>query len=210
MLIPNVIQRTASGERAYDLYSRLLEDRIILLTTDVNPTSSAIICAELLYLESVNPDKDIQFYINSPGGSVSDGLAIYDTMNFIKCGVSTICMGMAASMGAFLLSSGTKGKRFILPNAEVMIHQPSGGMQGQATEMEIVTNHILQTKKRLTQIIADNTGKPFDEVYKACERDNYLTAEQALDFGLVDKIIERKIPIIGATKTEIKDTDTED
>lgn len=188
-LIPNVIQRTSNGERAYDLFSRLLDDRIIMLNEEVTDASAAVICAELLYLESVDSSKDICLYINSPGGSVTAGLAIYDTMNYIKCDVSTVCMGMAASMGAFLLSSGAKGKRFCLPNAEVMIHQPLGGCKGQATDIEIHTNHLLRLKKKLTQTLADNTGKSYDEMVAACERDNFLTAEEALQFGLIDKII---------------------
>lgn len=191
-LIPNVIQRTTNGERAYDLMSRLLQDRIIMLTEEVTDASASVICAELLYLESVDPTKDIQLYINSPGGSVTAGLAIYDTMNFVKCDVSTICMGMAASMGAFLLSSGAKGKRFCLPNAEVMIHQPLGGAQGQATDIQIHAEHILRTKKRLTQILADNAGCDYEKMAAACERDNFLTAEEALDFGLIDQIVITK------------------
>ena len=191
-LIPNVIQRTTNGERAYDLMSRLLQDRIIMLTEEVTDASASIICAELLYLESIDPNKDIQLYINSPGGSVTAGLAIYDTMNFVKCDVSTICMGMAASMGAFLLSSGAKGKRFCLPNAEVMIHQPLGGAQGQATDIQIHAEHILRTKKRLTQILADNAGCDYEKMADACERDNFLTAEEALNFGLIDQIVTTK------------------
>ncbi len=191
-LIPNVIQRTTNGERAYDLMSRLLQDRIIMLTEEVTDASASVICAELLYLESIDPTKDIQLYINSPGGSVTAGLAIYDTMNFVKCDVSTICMGMAASMGAFLLSSGTKGKRFCLPNAEVMIHQPLGGAQGQATDIQIHAEHILRTKKRLTQILANNAGCDYEKMAAACERDNFLTAEEALDFGLIDQIVTTK------------------
>ena len=191
-LIPNVIQRTTNGERAYDLMSRLLQDRIIMLTEEVTDASASVICAELLYLESIDPNKDIQLYINSPGGSVTAGLAIYDTMNFVKCDVSTICMGMAASMGAFLLSSGAKGKRFCLPNAEVMIHQPLGGAQGQATDIQIHAEHILRTKKRLTQILADNAGCDYEKMADACERDNFLTAEEALNFGLIDQIVTTK------------------
>ena len=191
-LIPNVIQRTPNGERAYDLYSRLLEDRIVMLNEDVNAMSASVICAQLLYLESVDPNKDICLYINSPGGSVSDGLAILDTMNFIKPDVSTICMGMAASMGAVLLAAGAKGKRFCLPHSEVMIHQPLGGAQGQATDIEIATKHILRTKKTLYAILSAATGKNFDEVTAACERDNWLTAEEAMNFGLIDKIIANR------------------
>lgn len=191
-LIPNVIQRTSNGERAYDLMSRLLNDRIIMLTEEVTDATASIICAELLYLESIDDKSDIYLYINSPGGSVSAGLAIYDTMNFIKCDVHTICMGMAASMGAFLLSSGTKGKRSCLPNAEVMIHQPLGGAQGQATDIMIHTEHLMRIKKRLTQILADNAGCDYDKMADACERDNYLTAEEALAFGLIDEIITNR------------------
>ena len=191
-LIPNVIQRTSNGERAYDLMSRLLDDRIIMLTEEVTDASASIICAEMLYLESLDSTKDIILYINSPGGSVTAGMAIYDTMNFVKCDVQTICMGMAASMGAFLLSSGAKGKRYCLPNAEVMIHQPLGGAQGQATDIQIHAEHILRMKKNLTQILADNAGKPFDEMAAACERDNFLTAEEALNFGLIDPIIAKR------------------
>lgn len=191
-LIPNVIQRTSNGERAYDLMSRLLNDRIIMLTEEVTDATASIICAELLYLESIDDKSDIYLYINSPGGSVSAGLAIYDTMNFIKCDVHTICMGMAASMGAFLLSSGAKGKRSCLPNAEVMIHQPLGGAQGQATDIMIHTEHLMRIKKRLTQILADNAGCDYDKMADACERDNYLTAEEALAFGLIDEIITNR------------------
>lgn len=191
-LVPNVIQRTPNGERAYDLYSRLLEDRIVMLNEDVNAMSASVICAQLLYLESVDPNKDIYLYINSPGGSVSDGLAILDTMNFIKPDVSTICMGMAASMGAVLLSTGAKGKRLCLPHSEVMIHQPLGGAQGQATDIEIATKHILRTKKTLYEILSDATGKTLDEVTAACERDNWLTAEEAQKFGLVDGILSKR------------------
>ena len=191
-LIPNVVQRTSNGERAYDLMSRLLDDRIVMLSEEVTDASASIICAEMLYLESQDPNKDIILYINSPGGSVSAGMAIYDTMNFIKCDVQTICLGMAASMGAFLLSSGTKGKRYCLPNAEVMIHQPLGGAQGQATDIEIHAAHILRMKKNLTQILANNSGESYDEVAAACERDNFLTAEEALKFGLIDQIITKR------------------
>ena len=191
-LVPNVIQRTPNGERAYDLYSRLLEDRIVMLNEDVNPMSASVICAQLLYLESVDPNKDIYLYINSPGGSVSDGLAILDTINFIKPDVSTICMGMAASMGAVLLAAGAKGKRLCLPHSEVMIHQPLGGAQGQATDIEIATKHILRTKKTLYEILSDATGKTLDEVTAACERDNWLTAEEAQKFGLVDGILSKR------------------
>ena len=191
-LIPNVIERTSNGERAYDLYSRLLNDRIIMLTEEVNNTTAAVICAQLLYLESIDPDKDIYFYINSPGGSISDGMAIYVTMQYIKCDVSTICMGMAASMGAFLLSSGTKGKRYILPNAEVMIHQPLGGAKGQASDIQIQAEHILRTKRRLNQILSENTGMPIADIEHATDRDNWLTADEAVAYGLVDEILKHR------------------
>lgn len=191
-LIPNVIERTTNGERAYDLFSRLLTDRIILLNEEITDQTAAVVCAQLLYLESENNTKDICMYINSPGGSVSAGLAIYDTMNFIKPDVSTICMGIAASMGAFLLSSGAKGKRICLPNAEVMIHQPLGGAQGQASDILIQAEHIARTKERLNKILAANTSKDIDEIEKACDRDNWLTAEQAKDFGLIDQIITHR------------------
>lgn len=191
-LIPNVIERTSNGERAYDLYSRLLNDRIIMLTEEVNNTTAAVICAQLLYLESIDPDKDIYFYINSPGGSISDGMAIYDTMQYIKCDVSTICMGMAASMGAFLLSSGTKGKRYVLPNAEVMIHQPLGGAKGQASDIQIQAEHILRTKRRLNQILSENTGMPIADIEHATDRDNWLTADEAVAYGLVDEILKHR------------------
>lgn len=190
-LIPNVIEQTPNGERAYDIYSRLLKDRIIMLSGEINDAMSSTICAELLFLASEDPNKDIQLYINSPGGSVTAGLAIHDTMDYITPDVSTVCMGMAASMGAFLLSSGTKGKRICLPNSEVMIHQPLGGAQGQATEIQIAAEHILKTKEKLTKIMADNCGKTFTEVKDACERDNYMTADEALAFGLIDKIITK-------------------
>ncbi len=191
-LIPYVIEQTNRGERSYDIYSRLLNDRIIVLSDEVNDATASVIVAQLLYLEGQDPEKDISFYINSPGGSVSAGLAIYDTMQYIKCDVSTICMGMAASMGAFLLSSGAKGKRYILPNAEVMIHQPSGGAQGQATEILIAADHIQRTKQRLNKILAENTGKPIEQVALDTERDNWLTAADALEYGLVDKIIDKR------------------
>lgn len=190
-LVPMVVEQTSKGERSYDIYSRLLKDRIVFLDGEVNDVSSSLIVAQLLFLESEDSARDIQFFINSPGGSVTAGLAIYDTMNFIKCDVSTICMGMAASMGAFLLSSGAKGKRFCLPNSEVMIHQPSGGAQGQATEIDIVAKQILKTKERLNRILSENTGKPIDEIARDTERDNYLTAEEAKEYGLVDDIIVR-------------------
>ncbi len=191
-LVPYVIEQTNRGERSYDIFSRLLDDRIIVLSDEVNDATASIIVAQLLYLEGQDPEKDISFYINSPGGSVSAGLAIYDTMQYIKCDVSTICMGMAASMGAFLLSSGAKGKRYVLPNAEVMIHQPSGGAQGQATEILIAADHIQKTKDRLNRILAENTGKPIEEVALDTDRDNWLSAEDAVAYGLVDKIIEKR------------------
>jgi ATP-dependent Clp protease protease subunit len=187
--VPSVVVKTANGERGYDIFSRILEDRVIMLCDEVNHDTAQIIIAELLYLASVDPDKDITMYINSPGGSVADGLAIYDTMNFIKPDVSTVCMGTAASMGAFLLAGGAKGKRYILPNAEVMIHQPLGGMQGQATEMEIAMKHMARIKEKLTKYLAANTGKSYDEVLKDTDRDNWLSAEEAVQYGLVDKII---------------------
>ena len=191
-LIPNVIQRTPNGERAYDLFSRLLNDRIVMLNEEVTDASAATICAQLLYLESVDPKKDISLYINSPGGSVSAGLAIIDTMNYIQCDVSTICMGNAASMGAMLLACGQKGKRFALPHSEVMVHQPLGGAQGQASDIEIATKHILRTKHTLYKILSDTTGKTIDEITTACDRDNWLTAEEAKDFGLIDKILSKR------------------
>lgn len=191
MLIPNVIERTSNGERAYDLYSRLLNDRIILLNGEVNDAVAGVIVAQLLYLESVDPTKDIYLYINSPGGSVSAGLAIYDTMEFVKPDVSTVCMGIAASMGAFLLSSGAKGKRCILPNAEVMIHQPLGGAQGQASDILLAANHIAKSKERLNRILAKNTGKTMEEITKDTDRDNWLDAEEAKAYGLVDTIMTK-------------------
>ena len=187
-LIPYVIEQTSKGERSYDIYSRLLKDRIVILGEEVNETTASIITAELLFLEAEDPEKDIHLYINSPGGSVSAGLMIYDTMQYIKCDVSTVCMGMAASMGAFLLAGGAKGKRYALPNAEVMIHQPLGGTQGQATEIEIA-KHILRTKERLNRILAENTGRDYEEICAATERDNWKTAEEAREYGLVDKVI---------------------
>ncbi len=191
-LVPYVVEQTNRGERSYDIYSRLLEDRIIMLTEEVNNASASVIVAQLLYLEGQDPTKDISLYINSPGGSVTDGFAIYDTMQYIKCDVSTICMGMAASMGAFLLAAGTKGKRLALPNSDIMIHQPSGGAQGQATDMEIHTRHILQTKQRLNEILAANTGQPVDIIARDTNRDNFMTAQQALEYGLIDKVIEKR------------------
>ena len=187
-LIPTVIDNTNKGERAYDIYSRLLEDRIIMLSGEIDDNTANVIVAQLLYLEGKDPDKDISLYINSPGGSVTAGLAIYDTMNYIKCDVNTICIGMAASMGAFLLSSGTKGKRFTLPNSEIMIHQPLGGARGQASDIKIQAEHILKIKAKLNAILSKNTGKAIEQIEKDTDRDNYLSAEDALEYGLVDKI----------------------
>ena len=191
-LVPYVVEQTSRGERSYDIFSRLLNDRIIILSEEVNSTTASLIVAQLLYLEAQDPDKDIQFYINSPGGSVTDGMAIYDTMQYIKCDVSTICVGMAASMGAFLLSSGTKGKRLALPNAENMIHQPSAGTQGQITDMAIHLKRLEVIKKRLNAILADNTGRSVEEITAACERDNFMTAEEAVAYGLIDKVIDKR------------------
>ena len=191
-LVPYVVEQTSRGERSYDIYSRLLNDRIVMLNEEVNSASASVIVAQLLFLESQDPTKDISLYINSPGGSVTDGFAIYDTMNYIKCDVSTICIGMAASMGAFLLSAGAKGKRIALPNSEIMIHQPSGGTQGQATDMEIHTRRILDMRNRLNRILADNTGQPIDIIAKDTNRDNYMTAQQALEYGLIDKVIDKR------------------
>ena len=191
-LVPYVIEQTSKGERSYDIYSRLLKDRIIFLGEEVNETSASIIVAQLLFLEAEDPDKDIHLYINSPGGSVSAGLAIYDTMQYIKCDVSTICIGMAASMGAFLLAGGTKGKRMALPNSEIMIHQPSGGAQGQATEIKIVAEQILKTKRKLNEILAANTGKPLEQIEIDTERDNYMSAEEAKAYGLIDNVITNR------------------
>ena len=188
-LVPYVLESTSRGERTYDIYSRLLNDRIIFLGEEVNDVTASLVVAQLLFLEAEDPNKDISLYINSPGGSVTAGMAIYDTMNYIKCDVSTICLGMAASMGAFLLSGGTKGKRYALPNAEVMIHQPSGGARGQATEIQIVAENILRTKKKLNEILAANTGQPYDVIVRDTERDNYMTAEQAKEYGLIDCVI---------------------
>ena len=190
--VPYVIEQTSRGERSYDIYSRLLNDRIIFLGEEVTDVSANLIVAQLLFLESEDPGKDIHMYINSPGGSVSAGLAIYDTMQYIKCDVSTICIGMAASMGAFLLAGGTKGKRMALPNSEIMIHQPSGGAQGQATEIQIVADHIAQTKRTLNEILAENTGQPYEVVEKDTDRDNYMTAEEAKAYGLIDGVVEHK------------------
>ena len=191
-LVPYVVEQTNRGERSYDIFSRLLNDRIIILSEEVNSTTASLIVAQMLYLEAQDPDKDIQFYINSPGGSVTDGMAIYDTMQYIKCDVSTICVGMAASMGAFLLSSGTKGKRLALPNAEIMIHQPSAGTQGQITDMAIHLKRLEIVKTRLTGILAANTGKPLDVVRADCERDNFMTAQEAMEYGLIDKVIDHR------------------
>ena len=191
-LVPYVVEQTSRGERSYDIFSRLLNDRIIILSEEVNSTTASLIVAQMLYLEAQDPDKDIQVYINSPGGSVTDGMAIYDTMQFIKCDVSTICVGMAASMGAFLLSSGTKGKRLALPNAEIMIHQPSAGTQGQITDMAIHLKRLEVIKKRLNAILADNTGRSVEEITAACERDNFMTAEEAVAYGLIDKVIDKR------------------
>jgi ATP-dependent Clp protease protease subunit len=191
-LVPNVIEQTPNGERAYDIYSRLLSDRIIILADEVNDTTASLIVAQMLFLEAQDPERDIYFYINSPGGSVSAGLAIYDTMNYIKCDVSTICMGMAASMGAFLLSGGTKGKRLALPNAEIMIHQPLGGTKGQATDIKIHADHILKTRDRLNRLLAEHTGKPLEVIERDTERDNFLSADEAVEYGLVDKVISKK------------------
>ena len=190
-LVPYVVEQTSRGERSYDIFSRLLNDRIIFLSEEVNDTTASLIVAQLLYLEAQDPDKDIQFYINSPGGSVTAGMAIYDTMQYIKCDVATICVGMAASMGAFLLSAGTKGKRMALPNAEIMIHQPSAGTQGQITDMAIHLRRLETIKSRLNQILADNTGKSLEVITEACERDNFMTSQEALEFGIIDRVIER-------------------
>lgn len=188
-LVPYVIEQTSRGERSYDIYSRLLKERIIFLSEEVSDVTASLVVAQMLFLESEDPGKDINFYINSPGGSVTAGMAIYDTMNYIKCDISTICIGMAASMGAFLLSGGTKGKRFALPNAEVMIHQPSGGAKGQATDIKIVADNIIKTRKRLNEILAKNTGKPLDVIEVDTERDFYMTAEEAREYGLIDGIL---------------------
>ena len=191
-LVPTVIEQTNRGERAYDIYSRLLNDRIVFLADEVNDVTASLVVAQLLFLEAQDPDKDICMYINSPGGSVSAGMAIYDTMNYIKCDVSTVCIGMAASMGAFLLSSGAKGKRIALPNSEIMIHQPLGGMQGQASDIKIHADHILRTKAKLNQILALNTGKPLEQIEKDTDRDNFLTAQEALEYGLIDRVYDKR------------------
>ncbi len=191
-LVPYVVEQTSRGERSYDIFSRLLNDRIVMLNGEVNDASASVIIAQLLFLEGQDPDKDISFYINSPGGSVSSGLAIYDTMQYIKCDVSTICMGMAASMGAFLLSSGAKGKRYALPNSEIMIHQPLGGAQGQATDVIIHANHIKRTRSNLNKILSENTGKPIEIIEKDTERDNFMSAAEAAEYGLIDKVITKR------------------
>ena len=192
MLIPYVVDQTGNGERSYDIYSRLLEDRIVFISGEINDVSANTVVAQLIYLEAKNPEKDICVYINSPGGSVTAGMAIYDTMKYVKCDVSTICVGLAASMGAFLLSAGTKGKRFCLPNSEVMIHQPLGGAQGQASDIEITAKHIMRTKKRMIEMLSKNTGQPVKKVEKDVDRDYFMTAEEAKDYGIVDKIITRE------------------
>lgn len=191
-LVPYVIEQTSRGERSYDIFSRLLSDRIVVLSDEVNDATASLVVAQLLFLEGQDAEKDISLYINSPGGSVSAGLAIYDTMQYIKCDVSTICMGMAASMGAFLLSSGAKGKRFALPNSEIMIHQPLGGAKGQATEIEIAAKHILRTKENLNRILAENTGKPIEVIARDTDRDNFMSANEAMEYGLVDKVITKR------------------
>ena len=191
-LIPYVIEQTSRGERSYDIYSRLLKERIVFLGEEVNSTSASVVVAQLLFLEAEDPNKDIHMYINSPGGEITSGMAIYDTMQYIKCDVSTICIGMAASMGAFLLAGGAKGKRMALPNAEIMIHQPLGGTQGQATEIEIASKHIIRTKEKLNRMLAENTGKPYEQVAADTERDNWMTAQEALDYGLIDSLVENR------------------
>ncbi len=191
-LVPVVVEQTSRGERSYDIYSRLLNDRIIFLSDEVNDVTASLVVAQMLYLEAQDPDRDIYFYINSPGGSISSGMAIYDTKNYIKCDVSTICVGMAASMGAFLLSSGAKGKRFALPNAEVMIHQPLGGMQGQASDIKIHADHILRIREKLNKLLSEQTGKPLEVIERDTERDNFMTAAEACEYGLVDKVITKK------------------
>ena len=191
-LVPVVVEQTSRGERSYDIYSRLLNDRIIMLSDEVNDATASLIVAQMIYLESQDPDKDISFYINSPGGSVSAGLAIYDTMNFIKCDVSTICIGMAASMGAFLLAAGAKGKRMALPNSEIMIHQPLGGTRGQASDIKIHADHILKTREKLNRILAERTGRTLEEIERDTDRDNFLSAFEAAEYGLIDKVIEKR------------------
>ncbi len=191
-LVPYVIEQTSHGERSYDIFSRLLKDRIIILGEEVNDVTAGLVVSQMLFLEAEDPDKDINLYIMSPGGSVTAGMAIYDTMQFIKCDVSTICMGMAASMGAFLLAGGTRGKRLALPNAEIMIHQPSGGAQGQATEIEIAAEHIIKTKEKMNRILADNTGQPYEKVKADTERDNWMTAQEALEYGIIDSVVDKR------------------
>lgn len=192
-LVPMVIEQTSRGERSYDIYSRLLNDRIVFLADEVNHVTASLVVAQLLFLEAQDPDKDISLYINSPGGSISDGMAIYDTMNYIKCDVSTICIGMAASMGAFLLASGTKGKRIALPNSEILIHQPLlGGLSGQQTDIQIHADHMLRTREKLERIMAEESGHTYEEMHAACERDNYMTADEALKFGLIDKVFDHR------------------
>ena len=191
-LVPYVVEQTSRGERSYDIFSRLLNDRIIMLNEEVNATTASLVVAQLLFLEGQDPNKDISLYINSPGGSVTDGMAIYDTMQYIKCDVSTICMGMAASMGAFLLAAGAKGKRYALPNADIMIHQPSGGAQGQATDIQIQARRIQAMKQKLNEILAANTGKPLEQIAADTERDNFMTAREALEYGIIDKVIEHR------------------
>ena len=191
-LVPYVIEQTSKGERSYDIYSRLLNDRIVFLSDEVNDVTASLVVAQLLHLESQDPDKDIALYINSPGGSVTAGMAIFDTMNYIKCDVSTICVGMAASMGAFLLAAGAKGKRFALPNSEIMIHQPLGGIQGQASDMKIHTDHIIKTRRRINEILARETGKSIEQIALDTERDNYLSAQEAMEYGLVDKVLYKR------------------
>lgn len=191
-LVPMVVEQTNRGERSYDIFSRLLNDRIIMLNDEVNDTTAGLVVAQLLYLEGVDPDKDVSLYINSPGGSITSGMAIYDTMNFIKCDVSTICIGLGASMGAFLLSAGTKGKRFATPNAQIMIHQPSSGAQGQITDMQIRTNWLLKTKEKMNRLMAEHTGQPIEVVTLDTERDNFMDAQEAVDYGLIDKIIAKR------------------
>ena len=191
-LVPMVIEQTNRGERSYDIFSRLLNDRIVFLADEVNDTTASLVVAQMLYLEAQDPDKDINFYINSPGGSISAGMAIYDTMHFIKCDVSTICLGMAASMGAFLLSSGTPGKRLALPNSEIMIHQPLGGTQGQATDIKIHAEHIVRIRERMNRILSEQTGRPYEEICRDTERDNFMSAEEAMKYGLIDKVMDKR------------------
>lgn len=202
-LVPMVIEQTSRGERSYDIYSRLLNDRIVFLSDEVNDVTASLVVAQMLYLEAQDADKDINFYINSPGGSISAGMAIYDTMNLIKCDVSTICIGMAASMAAFLLSSGAKGKRFALPNSEVMIHQPLGGMQGQASDMKIHADHILRIREKMNRILSEQTGRSYEEIARDTERDNFMTATQAAEYGLVDRVMEKRpdSPVAGTPET---------